>query len=73
MSIDDKKKHNCETDLGVINFKVDGTFSLDEDSITEVEQSLESFIQEQDLVPEKFTYSGKDIKRVMLTENKKAT
>lgn len=63
MSIDDKKKHNCETDIGVINFKVDGTFSLDEDSIAEVEQSLESFIQEQDLVPEKFTYSGKDVKR----------
>lgn len=63
MSIDDKKKHNCKTDLSVINFKVDDTFSLDEDSITEVEQSLESFIQEQDLVPEKFIYSGKDVKR----------
>lgn len=63
MSIDDNKKHNCETDLGVINFKVDGTFSLDEDSIAEVEQSLKSFIQEQDLVPERFTYSGKDVKR----------
>ncbi|HBV77626.1 MULTISPECIES: RelA/SpoT domain-containing protein [Vibrio] len=62
MPIDDKKNH-LEENLSVINFEVDGTFSLDEESIVEVDQSLEAFIQEQDLIPEIFVFTGGDVKR----------